>query len=95
MAQQMDVYVVHTLSAEELEPDIKGDLKLVDCEDQDIAEITASAPLLKRYKETLAAFVGGAREFCTRRGMNYILASNQLPVEQLVSGYLRQRGLVR
>jgi hypothetical protein len=36
----MDVYVIHVLSAEELEPDLKGDLKLVDCEDADIAEIT-------------------------------------------------------
>ena len=27
--------------------------------------------------------------------MNYLLASNQVPVEQLVSSYLRKRGLVR
>ena len=44
-----------------------------------------SRPLLERYKKTLAAFVEGAREFCTRRGMNYLLASNQVPVEQLVT----------
>jgi uncharacterized protein (DUF58 family) len=95
LSRQMDVYVIQVLSAEELDPDIKGDLKLVDCEDDDVAEISASAPLIKRYKKTLAAFVDGTREFCTRRGMNYLLANNQLPVEQLVSGYLRKRGLVR
>jgi uncharacterized protein (DUF58 family) len=95
VSRQMDAYVIHTMSAEELDPDIKGDLKLVDCEDRDIAEISASAPLLKRYQKTLAAFVTGAREFCSRRGMNYILANNQLPVDQLVASYLRKRGLVR
>lgn len=95
LAQQLDVYVIQVLSAEELDPEVKGDLRLIDCEDQDAAEITVSAPLLKRYKQTLAAFVDGAREFCTRRGMNYVLASNQLPVQQLVSHYLRQRGMVR
>jgi uncharacterized protein (DUF58 family) len=95
VAQQMDVYLVHILSKEELEPDIKGDLRLIDSEDQDAAEITVSAPLLARYKKTLAAFVDGAREFCTRRGMNYLLTNNELPVEQLVSSYLRKRGLVR
>jgi uncharacterized protein (DUF58 family) len=95
VSQQMDVYVIHILSAEEIDPDVKGDLKLVDCEDQDIAEITASAPLINRYKQTLAAFTSGARDFCTRRGMNYLLANNQLPVEQLVASYLRKRGLVR
>jgi uncharacterized protein (DUF58 family) len=95
MARQMDVYVIQVLSQEEIEPDVKGDLRLIDCEDDDMAEITVSAPLLKRYKQNLAAFVDGAREFCTRRGMSYILAKNQLPVDQLVSNYLRQRGLVR
>ena len=60
-AQQMDVYVIQVLSAEELDPEIQGDLRLVDCEDGDLAEITVSAPLLKRYKQTLAAFVDAAR----------------------------------
>ena len=60
----------------------KGDLRLVDCEDGDVAEITVSRPLLERYKRTLAAFVDGARDFCTRRGMIYLLASNEVPVEQ-------------
>jgi uncharacterized protein (DUF58 family) len=94
-SQHMDVYVVHVLSAEELDPDMKGDLKLIDCEDQDVAEITVSAPLLKRYKDTLAALVSGAQEFCTRRGMSYLLASNQLPVQDLVTRYLRTRGLIQ
>ena len=61
LAQDMDIYVIHVLSAEELEPDLQGDLRLVDCEDGDVAEITVSGPLLKRYKQTLATFVESAR----------------------------------
>lgn len=95
VAQQMDVYVIHVLSPLELDPDIKGDLKLVDCEDDDIAEVTISKPLLDRYKRTLASFIDGAREFCTRRGMSYLMTSTDTPVERLVSSYLRKRGLVR
>jgi len=91
----MDVYVIQVLSAEEFDPELVGDLKLVDAEDQDTAEISVSPALLKRYKQTLAAFTGEAKEFCNRRGMSYLLASNQVPVEQLVSSYLRTRGLVR
>ncbi len=63
VAQQMDVYVIQVLSAEELRPDLQGDLKLVDCEDADVAEITASAPLLRRYRQKLDAFVKGRRTF--------------------------------
>ena len=46
--------------------------------------------MLKRYKETLAAFVDGARQYCTRRGMVYLLAQNEVPVEDLIGGYLRR-----
>jgi uncharacterized protein (DUF58 family) len=95
VSQQMDVYVIHVLSQEELDPDVKGDLRLVDVEDEDVAEITVSVPLLARYKSTLNAFVAGAQEFCNRRGMNYLLANNQTPVKDLIGSYLRRRGLVR
>ncbi len=95
VAHQVDCYVVHLLSQEELDPDVKGDLKLVDCEDHDAAEITVSAPLLARYQHTLNAFTQGAREFCTRRGIQYLLANNQVPVQELVAHHLRRRGLVR
>ena len=95
VAQQMDAYIIQVLSEEELHPDVKGDLRLVDCEDEDIAEITVSAPLLAKYQKTLSAFTGGVQEFCSRRGMNYLLAHNGLPVSQLIATYLRRRGLVR
>jgi len=95
LSQDMDIYVIHVLSAEELDPEIQGDLRLVDCEDSDVAEITVSAPLMKRYKQTLAAFVDSARDFCNRRGMVYLLARNEVPVEEMMTGYLSTRGLVR
>ena len=95
LARQMDIYVIHVLAPEELEPEVQGDLKLVDAEDGDIAEITVSRPLLDRYKRTLAAFIEGAREFCGRRGISYLMASTAVPVDQVVAGYLRRKGLVR
>ncbi len=95
IAQRIDVYVIHVLSPAELKPDLQGDLKLVDCEDRDVTELTISRPLLDRYEKTLAAFVNGAREFCARRGVSYVMASSQTPVEDLVATYLRKRGLVR
>jgi uncharacterized protein (DUF58 family) len=95
LARNLDIYLIHVLSPEELDPDVAGDLKLVDCEDDDVAEITVSRPLLERYRKTLAAFVDGARQFCHRRGITYQLTNTQVPVERLVTNYLRERGLVR
>ena len=95
VARQMDIYVIQILSQEEIEPDVVGDLKLVDVEDDDVAEITVSGPLLKRYKQNLAAYRAALHEFCTRRGVTYLFTSNQVPFDRLVLTYLRQRGLVR
>jgi uncharacterized protein (DUF58 family) len=95
VARQLDIYVIQILSQEEIDPEIVGDLKLVDVEDDDVAEITVSGPLLKRYKQNLAAFRAGIHEFCSRRGVTYLFTSNQVPFDRLVLSYLRQRGLVR
>ncbi|MEM7454354.1 MAG: DUF58 domain-containing protein [Planctomycetota bacterium] len=94
-AQNMDVYLIHVLSQEEIDPEITGDLRLVDCEDSDIAEISVSQRLIDRYRQTLASFIEKARDFASRRGIVYMMTSTERPVDRLVSRYLRQRGLVR
>src|SRR5207253_5584947 len=81
VTRQLDIYVIQVLSHEEIEPEIVGDLQLVDVEDDDVAEITVSAPLLKRYKQNLAAFRASLSEFCVRRGISYLFTSNQIPFE--------------
>ena len=94
-ARNLDVYAIQVLAAEEIDPPYAGDLKLLDVEDGDEAEVTVSAPLLGRYRDTLAAFRAGLNTFCARRGMSYLFTSNQVPFERLVLGYLRARGLLR
>lgn len=95
VGQQMDVFVLHLLSPEEMDPKLNGDLKLVDCEDSDETEISVSAVLLKRYKATLAAFVEQAKRFCSQRGMTYLLCRSDLGADVVIGQYLRERGLIR
>ncbi len=95
IARQMDVYVIQILSQEEIEPDVTGDLKLVDVEDEDVAEITVNAALLRRYKQNLDAYRAALHDFCTRRGVSALFTSTEVPFDRLVLTYLRQRGLVR
>jgi uncharacterized protein (DUF58 family) len=95
VARQLDIYAVQILSQEEIEPGVVGDLRLVDIEDEDVAEITVSGPLLKRYKQNLAAYRAGLYEYCVRRGIAYLFTSNQVPFDRLVFSYLRQRGLLK
>ncbi len=95
VARQMDVYVIQVLSQEEIDPDLTGDLKLVDVEDADAAEVTVNLPLLRRYQENLAAFRAELHDFCVRRGISCLFTSTDVPFDRLVLTYLRQRGLVR
>ena len=95
LAKQMDIYVIHLLSQEELNPDYQGDLRLVDSEDGDIAEITVNKPLVDRYKNHLKAYCDDIRNYCIRRAIFYLLTDNHIPMEKLILEYLRQRRLVR
>src|SRR5947207_7675332 len=85
VTQQMDVYLLHVLSPEELNPEIKGDLKLIDCEDDDVAEITVSWTLMDKYKRTLASFIDGVWEICTSRGKRYLLVRTDKRVSCIVA----------
>ena len=95
VARRMDVYVLHLLSPEEIEPEITGDVKLVDVEDGDETEITVSRPLLNRYRNTLAGFIEQAKGFCSRRGITYMRIRSDDPIERVVTTYLRTHGVLR
>jgi uncharacterized protein (DUF58 family) len=95
VAREMDVYLLHILSPEELEPKLVGDLSLLDSEDSERRDISVSASLLQRYEQTLNAFVEQARTFCNRRSITYVSVRSDQPIEPLVNEYLRSRGLVR
>lgn len=93
-----DLFVIQCLSPQELEPDrpdgVAGDLRLRDIEDSDVAEVTISAPLLKRYKQNLAAYQESIRVFCARRDIAFMTVRTDMSVETLVLEHLRKRGLV-
>lgn len=89
-----DLFAIQVLSPQEIEPDLQGDLKLKDIEDGDTAEVSITAPLLKRYKQNLNAYCAGLKQYVTRRGGTYLFTSTAVPFDMLVLNYLRQRGLI-
>jgi uncharacterized protein (DUF58 family) len=90
-----DLYVIQVLSPQEIAPELAGDLKLLDIEDGDAAEITVSTALIKYYKRNLAAYCDELRNFCTSRGAAYVRANSADSVESLVLNYLRRIHLLR
>jgi uncharacterized protein (DUF58 family) len=90
-----DVVLIQALSPQEVEPDLTGDLRLKDAEDGDLAEVTISAPLLKRYKANLSAYVDQLRTFCARREMTLMTVQSDTAIDVLLLDYLRRRGVLR
>jgi hypothetical protein len=91
----LDLYAIQVLSPQEIDPALAGDLKLLDVEDEDVAEVTISKPLMDRYKANLTSYCTALKDHCTRRGITYVLASTRVPFDMVVLAYLRQRGLLR
>ena len=95
IGRQYDLYAIQVLCPQELSPDLSGELKLIDIEDADAAEITVSAALTKYYKRNLTAYCNELKDFCTSRGAVYVLANSADSVESLVLNYLRRIRLLR
>jgi uncharacterized protein (DUF58 family) len=95
VARRMDVFCMHLLSPQELDPPLAGDLKLVDVEDGQETEITVSGPLLAAYKRNLSAYITGLKDFCHQRGARYMTCSTELPFDRLVVEQLRLLRLVK
>ena len=95
LGRRYDVYALQILSPEEITPTIVGDLRLTDVEDDDVAEVTVSRALINRYKQNLQAYCGQLKSYCSRRGINYLFTSTDVPFDQVVLKYFRTRGLIK
>lgn len=90
-----EVYVVHVLSPAEIDPPLSGHLSLLDSETGEKIEVTVTARLKERYRRHLESFTSAVQAFCSRRGLYYLLAPSDMPLEQVMLRRLREGGLVK
>ena len=90
-----EVGLIHLLSPDEVEPPVSGDLKLVDIETGQDAEITLDPTTLNQYRERLREWQSELANYCAGRGVHYIPVTTDLPWEQLVMQTLRIKGVVK
>jgi hypothetical protein len=89
-----DVAVLHTLAADELEPPLEGDLRLVDKETGEGVDITADLGVLDAYRARLAAWQAALETHCRLRGVAYLPLSTTVSLADLVYAELRRRRVV-
>lgn len=89
-----DVIAIHLLAPDEVDPDLTGDLRLVDLEDGSIAEVSRSDLVIRQYKKTLELFANSLKDACVKRDITYLYAVTDQPFEELVLKTLRRMGVL-
>jgi uncharacterized protein (DUF58 family) len=92
--RNFEVSLLHILSPDEIDPQISGDLKLLDSETGSEVEITAEYDLLERYRQGLADWQAEIQHFSAARGINYAPIVTSMPFEELIFAWLRRQGVL-
>ncbi|HEY3266224.1 MAG TPA: DUF58 domain-containing protein [Armatimonadota bacterium] len=94
-ARGHDVVMLQVLSEIELNPDLEGDLRLLDAETGEAVEITAHSQALRQYAENLAAHNQALEAAATRGGGRYLMSIVGEPLGLFMTRGLRRAGIVR
>jgi uncharacterized protein (DUF58 family) len=90
-----EIALIHVLSPDEVNPQLDGDLRLIDVETRQPQEVTLDAETMADYQARLLAWREEIGEFCLKRGIHYITIESSTPWEQLILYELRRLGVLR
>ena len=97
--KKRQVILVQPLTPSEIEPTFDGRVNLIDSESIDIADsknvkmrITRSAQ--SAYNEALRDFFEDIRTFASKRGVDYVSISTDIPIEKVLFGELLKVGMI-
>jgi uncharacterized protein (DUF58 family) len=83
---------IQVLTPEEIDPDLEGDLRLLDAENGDPVEITANSLALKGYKENLARHCDQLSTACTSHGGRYAMVRTDENLQEIIAQKLKRQG---
>ena len=90
-----EVWFVQVLSDLDLDPDLEGDLRLIDGEGGSPTEITANSSTLRAYRENLLRHNDALAQAALRGGGRYALVRAGTPLESVLRDILKREGWVR
>lgn len=93
-SRKHEIFVIHVMDKEELDPPLRGDLRLVDSETQTFKDITVTDTLRMRYKQAFEGHARSVETYCRGAEIGYVRALTQVPFDTLVLKILKRGGLV-
>jgi uncharacterized protein (DUF58 family) len=92
---KFEPFVLHVVDPSEAKPDLRGDVRVYDCETGQEREVTVTAKVLERYGEAFEEYLDEARRFCTSRQVSYFRADVNIPFDELILRVFRRGGFLR
>jgi hypothetical protein len=89
-----EVGLIHVLSHDEVEPEVVGDLHLIDVETGAGQDVTVDLSMRDLYMRRLLLWRDEIGSFCARRGIHYATVETGTPWEELILFELRRLGVV-
>lgn len=90
-----DLFVVHLLSPDEIEPPEVGDVRLVDAETGATEDVTLSRDRIAGYRERTARHYAEVEAFMFAHGVGYARVSTAAPLDDVLFRNLTQGHLLR
>lgn len=87
--------VIQVFDHSEVEPQLHGDLSLIDCESGVTREVTITPRILKRYTEVHRQYREQIGQFCREKQVAHFEVDTSVPFDELVLRVLRRGGLLR
>ncbi len=88
-------HIIQVFNPSEANPDLLGDLELVDAESGETRKVTLTESSLAEYKKHYAAFIDSLQRYCKNYGVGLTQASTAIPFDELILRMMRQTGVVR
>jgi uncharacterized protein (DUF58 family) len=92
---KFEPFVLQVYDRREAEPNLMGDLALVDCETGDVREVTVSKALLESYTREHEKYCKELEAYCTKYAMPFFRTHTSIPFDELVLKIFRSGGFLR
>jgi len=91
LERRFDVHIIHVLAPEEMDPELAGDLRLVDSESGETRELSVDGDALRAYRARLRQFLSGGEAFARAQEIGYHRVTVDVPLEEFVLAQIRGR----
>ena len=91
----LEIFGVQILGPTEIDPDLMGDMRLVDCETQGTLDVSSAGDLLALYQEYRVSYERKLSTLCRQRCGRFLPISSEAPIEWVLFDLMLRKGWVR